>query len=190
MEIASCWWSWACDSGDWRSAWKDSPDFKEMYSLLLKCHTVIWGKNVFAFCFVLNRCMQSCLSFKVFNFYHSFCKTFSQQSWEKETTENHWVLIFFFFLHTEKVGKGLSISVDTETTGVFLKWYWFVCWYSNLMVEGVCYFEMKSCSILQLLSCLFVTSVSIWSVVTFGGKLCLSLQGLREGGRQAPDVFL
>lgn len=36
------------------------------------------------------------------------------------------VFEFFFFLHTERVGKGLSISVDTyvdtvETTSVFLK---------------------------------------------------------------------
>lgn len=146
MEIASCWWSCVCDSGDWRSAWKDSTDFKEMYSPLLISHYNL-GKNIFfEFCFMLNRCVQSCLCFKVFNFYHGFCKTFSQQPREKETTENHWGFLNIVFTY-EKVGKGLSISVDTETTCVFLT----LCWYSNLRVERVCYFEVRSCSILQLL---------------------------------------
>lgn len=69
---------------------------------------------------MLNRCVQSRLCFKVFNFYHGFCKAFSQQPWEKETTRNHWVLKAFL-LRTEKVCKVLSISVDAECTCVFLK---------------------------------------------------------------------
>lgn len=114
-EIASCWCSWACDSGDWRSACKDSNDFKEMYSLLLKCHTIIWGKIFFEFCFMLNRCVPSCLCFKVFTFYRGFCKTLTAVMGER----NYWKplgFLKFFFLHTEKVAKGLSISIDTETT--------------------------------------------------------------------------